>query len=134
MSVTAPSCVNDGIATLTTREVMSASYVHFKSFWRRSLIHFSNMRDGLVNAQALRESSSATLQGQYIKRLTIITVIYLPLSLATAIFSMSMWSGASVLYWVYWVAVALLIVALIVFTAFDYKEILSAFQHKAAKP
>lgn len=92
---------------------------------------FSNMRDGLVNASALRESSSATRQGEYIKRLTIITVIYLPLSLATAIFSMSMLSGTSTLYWVYWVVVALMTTALTVFTAFDYKEIISVFRRNA---
>ncbi|KAI9875145.1 MAG: hypothetical protein M1830_008824 [Pleopsidium flavum] len=62
-------------------------------FLRRSLQQriemFVNMRNGLVNASALVESRAATEQGKNIGSLTRVTVVYLPLSLATSIFSMA---------------------------------------------
>ncbi|KAL9113441.1 MAG: hypothetical protein Q9227_002482 [Pyrenula ochraceoflavens] len=54
---------------------------------------FDREKDDLVSASSLRESRYATAQSQYIRLLTIITVIYLPLSLASGIFSMSMING-----------------------------------------
>ena len=74
-------------------------------------------KDDLVNASALRESQNATTQSQYIRLLTIITVIYLPVSLATSIFSMSMIHEN--MPWYYWVVAVLTLCTLTFSVAFS---------------
>lgn len=64
----------------------------------------------LVNASSLAESINATRQGDNIQLLTRITIIYLPLTLITAVFSMKQVPD-NVAWWKYWVS-------LVVFTTF----------------
>jgi Mg2+ and Co2+ transporter CorA len=61
--------------------------------WRRRLQQrmerFESMRDGLLNSSALRESRLLTKQGDDIGLLTMVTVVYLPVGLASSIFGIS---------------------------------------------
>ncbi|KIW63806.1 hypothetical protein PV04_08778 [Phialophora macrospora] len=77
----------------------------------QKLDKFNSMRDGLVNASALKESAEATRQGNNIGILTRMTVLYLPLSLATAVFSVTMMPGSNWLWLAYGFALCLTTVA-----------------------
>ncbi|KAJ5396514.1 tumor suppressor protein LOH1CR12 [Penicillium cosmopolitanum] len=59
------------------------------------------MSDVLVNASSLAESITATRQGDNIRLLTYISIIYLPVTLVTGIFSMNQVSGENA-WWKYW--------------------------------
>ncbi|EKG16111.1 hypothetical protein MPH_06677 [Macrophomina phaseolina MS6] len=65
----------------------------FRKLLAQKLDLFQSKLDGLVNASALRESATTTRQGENIGILTKMTVLYLPLSLATGVFSMSVIPG-----------------------------------------
>ncbi|OCK86435.1 hypothetical protein K432DRAFT_284700 [Lepidopterella palustris CBS 459.81] len=88
---------------------------------------FNSMRDGLVNASALRESAAATRQGEYIGLLTRMTVFYLPLSLSTALFSISMVPSSNIT-WVYYIIVCLTTTAITLYVA-AYPKLLGIFFH-----
>ncbi|KAJ5759384.1 tumor suppressor protein LOH1CR12 [Penicillium odoratum] len=62
------------------------------------------MSDVLVNASSLAESMMATHQGDNIRLLTYISIIYLPLGLVTSIFGMNQVSSESA-WWKYWLCV-----------------------------
>ncbi|KAJ5635709.1 tumor suppressor protein LOH1CR12 [Penicillium longicatenatum] len=62
------------------------------------------MSDVLVNASSLAESMTATHQGNNIRLLTYISIIYLPLGLVTGIFGMNQVSGENA-WWKYWLCV-----------------------------
>ncbi|KAB8276290.1 hypothetical protein BDV30DRAFT_235745 [Aspergillus minisclerotigenes] len=57
----------------------------------------------LVNASSLSESITATRQGDNIRLLTYITIVYLPVTLVTGAFSMNQVSS-DIPWWKYWVA------------------------------
>ncbi|KGO61614.1 tumor suppressor protein, LOH1CR12 [Penicillium expansum] len=59
------------------------------------------MSDVLVNASSLAESITATRQGDNIRLLTYISIIYLPVTLVTGIFSMNH-VGSENAWWKYW--------------------------------
>ncbi|MCJ1291921.1 hypothetical protein MMC34_003470 [Xylographa carneopallida] len=74
---------------------------------RQKIETFDNMKSGLVNVSAMVESRVATDQGKNIGRLTRVTVLYLPLGLGTAIFSMAIMPESASWIW-YALVVALL--------------------------
>ncbi|KAF2137333.1 uncharacterized protein K452DRAFT_236025, partial [Aplosporella prunicola CBS 121167] len=74
---------------------------------------FNSMRDGLVNASSLKESADSTRQGVDIGILTRMTVLYLPLSLATSAFSIAMVSDD-----VSWIWYGVVIVSITLLTLF----------------
>ncbi|KAK7745091.1 hypothetical protein SLS62_009955 [Diatrype stigma] len=51
-----------------------------------------SFRDGLFNATSVREASRATVLNQYILVFTFVTIFYLPLSYASSLFSMDVFS------------------------------------------
>lgn len=61
----------------------------------------------LVNASSLAESITATRQGDNIRLLTYITIIYLPVTLVTGAFSMNQVAN-EVAWWKYWVSLVCL--------------------------
>lgn len=94
---------------------------------------YNALGDRLVNASALRESSWATYQGENIRRLTVITVLYLPLSLATAVFSMSMFSESNRINWAYYAVVSVIAVSVTVLIAFNPRIIQSSLFRRWTK-
>ncbi|KAL4969433.1 uncharacterized protein BDV14DRAFT_165932 [Aspergillus stella-maris] len=60
------------------------------------------LSDVLVNASSLSESITATRQGDNIRLLTYISMIYLPVTLTTGVFGMNQVSGENA-WWKYWV-------------------------------
>ncbi|KAI9370227.1 hypothetical protein BJX61DRAFT_544848 [Aspergillus egyptiacus] len=62
------------------------------------------MSDVLVNASSLSESITATRQGNNIRLLTYISIIYLPVTLATGIFGMNQVDERSA-WWKYWLCI-----------------------------
>ncbi|OKL58646.1 hypothetical protein UA08_06143 [Talaromyces atroroseus] len=75
----------------------------------------------LVNASSLAESITATRQGDNIQLLTRITIIYLPLTFVTAVFSMNQVPD-DVSWWSYWVSLVFL-TTLTVFVAFGFPSL-----------
>ncbi|KAL4867253.1 hypothetical protein BDV12DRAFT_210023 [Aspergillus spectabilis] len=65
------------------------------------------LSDVLVNASSLSESITATRQGNNIRLLTYINIIYLPVTLATGIFGMNQVSSENA-WWKYWVCLVCL--------------------------
>ncbi|KAF2234442.1 hypothetical protein EV356DRAFT_466610 [Viridothelium virens] len=61
---------------------------------------FKEMKNGLTNASSLRESAAATRQNETIGVLTRMTVLYLPASLASSVFSIAMVSSETP-WWAY---------------------------------
>ncbi|PIG87092.1 hypothetical protein AARAC_004323 [Aspergillus arachidicola] len=58
----------------------------------------------LVNASSLAESITATRQGDNIRLLTYITIVYLPVTLVTGAFSMNQ-VASDIAWWKYWVSI-----------------------------
>ncbi|KAI9708419.1 MAG: hypothetical protein M1828_002991 [Chrysothrix sp. TS-e1954] len=98
-------------------------------YFRRSLLQkiemFDSLKDGLVNASALSESQVATSQGQNITLLTWLTVMYLPPSLVTGIYGMSMVSPTA--SWSIYAGVIVLMVSL---TALGLVGVQRSYNHR----
>ena len=97
--------------------VIELETVHLNRLRRRffqRMQRFDSMRDGLLSSSSLREARRSTKQGDNIGILTMVTVAYLPLGLASNMFSMSVVTPPWFM-WVAWVAAAAML-AMLTFT------------------
>jgi Mg2+ and Co2+ transporter CorA len=106
--------------------IIDIEYTHLTR-WRRRLHErmqrFDMMRDGLLNVSVLRESRRSTQQAADIGLLTKVTVLFLPVSLASGIFGLSSIPPERTV-WLWWALLSVVLSLATFYVAVGHKYML----------